>query len=712
MRRPAGAHVPLIVIVDDQATNQLVYSKLVASIDGDVTVRSFDSPTMALDWMRDNTPDLVITDYKMPGMNGAEFVHNVRKLTRAGDVPIIVVTVYEERSFRRRALEAGATDFLHAPIDRYEFVTRSRNLLQLRKQQLLIEQKLEQSERFHAEAVRDSRERLAQVIDTVPAMISATDRHGGVIFANAYHVRCHTSSSHPERRDSSDNSEIEKRNKALDRTVFEANAPLPSYEEEITDTAGTKRSLLTTKSPLRDASNAVVAVLTTSIDITDRKKLENQLKGLAHYDAVTNLPNRTLLHSRLLCSLARNRRGDCSTALHLIDLDGFKTVNDVLGHSAGDIYLSVVAERLRRIVGEHDTVARLGGDEFAILQERVTGLQDAATFAASIRHTISEPHLIEGESMQCTASIGIALHPSDGVDPDQLLKNADLAMYRAKADGGNCYWFFASDMSTRARAEAALDNALREAIEQKQFRLVYQPQVNTRSGRVIGAEALLRWQHPKQGIIGPNEFLSRAEETGLIVPINEWVLREACREAKSWQRPGLPPVRISVNLSPTQFRKQSVPLLVTKILGEVGLQPGLLELELTENMIMPDREAVARDLQHLRHLGVKISIDDFGTGYSCINYVKQLPVDRLKIDQCFVRELPHNSSDAAIVRAIICLGRSLSLDVVPEGIETREQMNLLHEEGCYEMQGYYFGKPMPPQELITLLKAPHARMTA
>ena len=704
--------MPLIVIVDDQATNQLVFSKLAASIERDVIVRVFDAPEMALDWMRENTPDLVITDYKMPGMTGAEFVRSMRKLTRIADIPVIIITVYEERSYRRRALEAGATDFLQAPIDRYEFVTRARNLLRLRKQQLLIEQKLEQSERSREEAVRESSERLAQVIDTVPAMISARDRQGRLIFANAYHCRGNNVSTSVERHDTGVSSEDAQGNLALDRNVFERNAPLPSYEEEMTDAAGTKRILLTTKSPLRDRSNETVAVLTTSIDITERKKGERQLYYMAHHDPVTDLPNRTLLRSRLLCSIARNRRGDCSSALHLVDLDGFKTVNDVLGHSAGDVYLKIVAERLRALIGEHDTVARLGGDEFAILQERVTGAQDAATLAARIQEAIAEPQIIDGERLQCTASIGVTLHPSDGADPDQLLKNADLAMYRAKADGGNCYWFFASDMTTRARAEAALDNALREAIEQKQFRLFYQPQVNTRSGRIIGAEALLRWQHPERGIVGPNEFLPRAEENGLIVPINEWVLREACHEAKSWQRIGEAPLRISVNLSPIQFRKQSVPLLVTKILGEIGLQPGLLDLELTENMIMQDCEAVAHDLQHLRHLGVKVSIDDFGTGYSCINYVKQFPVDRLKIDQCFVRDLAHNPSDAAIVRAIVCLGRSLSLDVVPEGVETQEQMELLHGEGCYEMQGYYFGKPMPANEFITLIKAPEPAMTA
>src|SRR5712691_1152291 len=666
--------MPLIVILDDQVTNRKIFSRLAASVEEGVAVRAFGEPQAALDWVRDNTPDLVVTDYKMPQMDGAEFIRRFRELPAAAEVPVIVITIYEERSVRLRALEAGATDFLQSPVDHHEFVTRARNLLKLRKQQLLLERKLEHSERSREEALRDSSERLAQVIDTVPAMESATS------------------------------GEQRNRYRALDRKVFETNAALPSYEEEINDRAGAKRVFLTTKSPLRDRSNTVVAVLTTSIDITDRKRAESHLLYMAHHDALTDLPNRTLLRSRLNRGIARARRGDSAFALHVVDLDGFKAVNDVLGHSAGDKFLKLVSQRLRAVVNERDTVARLGGDEFAILQTRVTGTQDAADLAMRINEAVAEPQIRGGERLNCTASIGITMHPRDGSDADQRLKNADLAMCRAKADGGNLYRFYASDMNTRAREAAALDSAMREAIEQGQFTLYYQPQVDTKSGRIVGAEALLRWRRPDRGIVGPGEFLARAEENGLIVPINEWVLREACREAKSWERADGPPLRVSVNLSPIQFRKQNVPLLVTRILGETGLEPWRLDLELTENIVMQDAEAVARDLQQLRDLGVKISIDDFGTGYSSLTYVKRFPVDRLKIDQCFVRNLVTDPNDAVIIRAIVSLGHSLELDVVAEGVESREQMQLLRFEGCYEMQGYYFAKPMPANEFVTLVK--------
>jgi diguanylate cyclase (GGDEF)-like protein len=694
--------VPLIVIIDDQATNRSIFSKLAASIDG-VKVRAFGAPQEALDWMRENTPDLVITDYKMPEMDGAEFICRFRELPCGADVPVIVITIYEERTFRLRALEAGATDFLHSPVDQHEFVTRARNLLRLREQQLLLQQKLKHSERSREEALRDSSERLAQVIDTVPAMISATDRQGRFIFVNA----CHSLIT------DSEGGVGDGRNQALDRKVFETNAALPSYEEEIVDRSGARRVFLTTKSPLRDRSNGVAAVLTTSVDITERKQAESHLYYMAHHDGLTDLPNRTLLRSRLNRSIARARRGDSSFALHLIDLDGFKAINDVLGHSAGDRFLKLVAERLRAVIGERDTVARLGGDEFAILQNRVSCAQDAADMAMQINEVLSEPQVVGGERLQCGASIGITLHPSDGTDPDQLLKNADLAMYRAKAEGGSLYRFYASDMNTRARAAVALDNALREAVEQQQFTLYYEPQIDVRTGSIVGAEALLRWRRPGSGIVAPVEFLARAEENGLIVPINEWVLREACREAKSWQRMGQPPLRISVNLSAIQFRRQSVPLLVTQILAETGLEPWRLDLELTESIVMQDAEAVARDLRQLRGLGVKISIDDFGTGYASLNYVKQFPVDRLKIDQCFIRDLARDPNDAVIVRAIVSLAQSLELEAVAEGVETREQMQLLRFEGCREMQGYFFAKPMPANEFVALLVAePRLAMSA
>jgi diguanylate cyclase (GGDEF)-like protein/PAS domain S-box-containing protein len=705
----------LIVIIDDRITNRNIFGQLAKSIEKDVTVRTFGDPIEALTWLSGNVPDLIITDYKMPQMDAAEFIRRFRALPSSVDIPIVVITVFEERSFRLLALEAGATDFLQSPVDHHEFLTRARNLLNLRKHQLLLasradtlERKLEHSERSREHALRDSKERLAQVIDTLPVMISAAGYDGSILFVNAYEtaffgIQPNDVIGRPGSVLFGE--EAGARSHALDRMVFETGKPLPPYEEEITDRKGLKRIFLSTKSPLKDLANTVTGVLTSSLDITDRKRTEANLLYRANHDALTDLPNRMMLQERMRSLIARGRRGDQLFALHLVDLDAFKTVNDLLGHNAGDRYLRALSDHLSTRIKDADTIARLGGDEFAILQSNVSKSEDAADFAKEIVNIIGEFGCdAGGELVTTSASVGIAMHPSDGIHPEDLLKNADLAMYKAKAEGGNLHCFYAANMQARARQAALLDADLRQALAENQFLLYYQPQVNLASGRITGAEALLRWNRPGIGIVTPGVFLSRAEENGLILPINEWVLREACNEAKSWQKSGLPALRVSVNLSPVQFRRRTLPLLVAKILSETELDPRRLELELTESIVMHDLDAVASDLQQLLNLGVHLAIDDFGTGYSSLGYVKRFPVDRIKIDQSFVRNMVDEPNDAAIVRAIITLAHSINIAVVAEGVETADQLAHLRAEGCDEIQGYYFGKPMPAAEFIELVQ--------
>jgi diguanylate cyclase (GGDEF)-like protein/PAS domain S-box-containing protein len=640
-------------------------------------------------------------------MDGAEFIRRIRRRSQLAEIPVIVITVYEEREFRLQALQAGATDFLHSPVDHQEFITRARNLLKLRHQQLLLENRAAGLERKLARSekeLRNSSERLAQVIDTVPAMISAADKDGRFLFVNAYQTQL--ADIDPAKVVDMDISEVfgeehGARNRALDRKVLRTGKPMPSYEEEVTDRKGVKRVFLTTKSPLRDPSNGVIGVLTSSLDITEHKRAEDHLLHMAQHDDLTGLPNRTLLSDLLRREFVLARRGDRPFALHRIDLDAFKNVNDALSHRIGDQFLKGIAERLKALIKDGDSVARLGGDEFVFLQTNATH-EEAEQLARKIVATASEPLLLSGERVEVTTSVGVAVHPRDGMDEQEILKNADLAMYEAKGDGGNQFRFYAADMNSRAREALALDSRLRDAVAQNQFILYYQPQIDLRTRRVVGAEALVRWDTPDRGLVSPAEFLPRAEKTGLILPINEWVLREACREAASWQRRGLPPLRISVNLSSIQFQKQSVPLLVARVLADTGLDPRRLDLELTESMLLEQTDAVVRDLQQLRELGVGISIDDFGTRYSSLTYVKHFPIDRLKIDQSFVRDLGSNPHDAAIVRAIVSLGHSLELEVIAEGVETAEQVELLQAEGCDEVQGYFFGKPMPASEFVSL----------
>jgi diguanylate cyclase (GGDEF)-like protein/PAS domain S-box-containing protein len=704
----------LIVIIDDRISNRNIFAQLARSIEQGVTVETFGDPTEALAWLATHTPDLVITDYKMPQMDATGFIRAFRQLPNAADIPVIVITIFEERSFRLQALEAGATDFLNSPVDHHEFRTRARNLLSLRKHQLLLanradhlERELQHSERTRELALRDSRERLAQVIDTLPVMISATGYDGRILFVNAYETQffgADPANVVGAQSRSLLGPKAATRSLALDRMVFETGKTLPPYEEEMTDGQGNKRVFISSKAPLRDHTDKVTGVLTTSLDITARKETEAHLRHLAHHDTLTDLPNRTLLSERINAMTARSSRGVGSFAVHLFDLDRFKSVNDLFGHAGGNRFLVALAKHLSTSLSGAEMIARLGADEFAILQSDVQNAEAAEAFAQRILAAINAHVGAEDQRLTTTASIGIAHFPSDGSEAEELLKNADLAMYKAKAKGGNIACFYAADLQMCARQTAILDRELRDAIDQNQFVLYYQPQVDLSTGLIVGAEALLRWQRPGAGLVGPNAFLSRAEENGLILPISEWVLREACTTAKSWQRAGLPTLRVSVNLSPVQFRRRTLPLLVAKILGETGLDPRRLDLEITESIVMHDFDEVQEDLQSLLQLGVHLAIDDFGTGYSSLGYVKRFPVTRLKIDRSFVRDMAEDKNDAAIVRAIITLGHSMNITVVAEGVETADQLARLRAEGCDEVQGYYFGRPMPSDDFVELVR--------
>ncbi len=447
-----------------------------------------------------------------------------------------------------------------------------------------------------------------------------------------------------------------------------------------------------------------VVILLARREIKDRRHAEEVAKFAATHDPLTGLPNRLLLTERGNRALAAAKSEGRSIATLFIDLDRFKNINDALGHEAGDRLLQNVANRLARCVRRSDTVARQGGDEFVVLIEAFRGASDLAHVAEKILTEIAEPMTVYGREFQITASIGVSTCPVDGDDLQALLKNADIAMYRAKQQGKNTYQFYAEQMNRHSIERLELEVALNRALERNELTLHYQPKVQARTGRVTGIECLLRWQHPTLGSVPPDQIIPLAEETGLIVPIGKWALRTACLQARNWVEQGLPLLRMAVNLSARQFMSATLLDDVMGTIAETGMDPRFIELEVTESVMMPDPEQAVRLLRDLKAIGVRLTIDDFGTGYSSLAYLKRLPIDSVKIDASFVRGIPVDASDVAITETILAMSGSLGLKVVAEGVETRDQMNFLERRGCDEMQGYYFSKPLPAEELTAYLR--------
>jgi diguanylate cyclase (GGDEF)-like protein len=439
-------------------------------------------------------------------------------------------------------------------------------------------------------------------------------------------------------------------------------------------------------------------------DITSRKVAEERVRYLAYYDALTELPNRTLLQDRLAKALASARRRKDKVAFLFLDLDRFKDINDSLGHAVGDLLLQEVAVRLKTWAREQDTVSRVGGDEFLIVLTGVREVGDAAVAAERLMDAMTAEFVVQGHSLGVSCSLGISIFPEHGADGETLIKNADAAMYSAKDIGRNNFQFFTADMNAQAVERLALENGLRLALEKKELFLVYQPQMNITNGRITGLEALLRWQHPELGLVPPDRFIRIAENSGLIVPIGEWVLRTACSQARKWQDEGIPAVSLAVNVSAVQFRQEGFCQLIRKVLGETGLAPQHLELELTESLLLANADVTFSVLQELTDLGVTLAIDDFGIGYSSFTYLRQFRVSKLKIDRSFITNVAANPDDAAITAAIISMAKSLHLKVIAEGVEDEAQMSFLRAHQCDEIQGYYFSKPLAVDKVADKLR--------
>ena len=504
------------------------------------------------------------------------------------------------------------------------------------------------------------------------------------------------------------------RYRADDKRIMEQGSTKLNFDEPQSRADGSLLWLRTSKLPLWDREGKVIGVIGTYEDITERKVAEDRVKFLAFYDALTELPNRALLQDRLSKALANARRQKDRVALLFLDLDRFKDTNDSLGHSLGDLLLQNVAERLKRCAREQDTVARLGGDEFLIVLTNVKEIADASVAAERFMQAMTAEFVVQGHSLSINCSVGISMFPEHGTDGEILIKNADAAMYSAKESGRNNFRFFTEDMNAQGVERLTLGNGLRLALDKKELFLVYQPQVDIVSGKIIGLEALLRWQHPTLGLVPPDKFIRIAENCGLIVPIGEWVVRTACRQARKWQDEGLPAVSIAINVSAVQFRQEDFCELIRRVLHETGLAPQYLELELTEGLLLANADVTFSVLQELKAMGLTLAIDDFGTGYSNFNYLRQFRVSKLKIDRVFIRDVALNPDDATITTAIISMAKSLRLKVIAEGVENEAQMSFLRAHQCDEIQGYYFSKPLSVDKVAAKLRgdAPEAHVLA
>jgi diguanylate cyclase (GGDEF)-like protein len=466
--------------------------------------------------------------------------------------------------------------------------------------------------------------------------------------------------------------------------------------EQLVCQLGDGRSIAITVQPMADGGT-----VTTHNDITEQRRTEAKIAHMALHDSLTGLPNRVLLNDRLRHALNRARRGDMVAAL-LLDLDHFKNVNDTLGHPCGDRLLEMAAERLSSVTRDNDTVARMGGDEFAILQMAISQPSDATALALRVIDVIGAPYLIDGHQVVIGTSVGIAIGPTDGTSPEDLLRNADLALYRAKADGRGTFRFFEHGMDLQMQERRTLEADLRRAVQAGEFELHYQPVVNLESGDVRGFEALMRWRHPDKGMVPPATFIALAEEIGCIIPLGEWAIRQACATAAAWPEP----LEVAVNLSPVQFSTPGLVQVVMSALAASGLPARRLELEITESTLLQDSESTLATLYNLRALGVRIAMDDFGTGYSSLSYLQSFPFDKIKIDRSFIKDVADGVGSLNIVRAVAAMAKGLGMTTTAEGVETQAQLDAVRSEGCTEMQGFLFGRPLPADELEALYLAP------
>jgi diguanylate cyclase (GGDEF)-like protein/PAS domain S-box-containing protein len=694
---------PVVLVVDDDMAQRLLMSETL--LENNMAVEEAGDGVEALEIFRRISPDLVLMDVKMPRMDGFTACMEMRKIPKGIDTAIVLVTGLDDIASIQRAFDVGATDFMTKPVNWPLLSHRVRYLLRA-------------VEAFYNLRQSEQRLSVAQKIAGLGNWDWDFDQ-GTVYCSSQMCLLCGLDPGegrvshemflqyvHPDEKE------------AVQDAVSKALKEKKPYclEYRIQQADGSIRIILEQAEVEYDGNGTPLSMHGTVQDISERKQSEEKIRFLAYYDSLTGLPNRLLFSKYVEQAIFAAMRAKSKVALLYIGVDRFKRINDTLGHHVGDTLLKMIgtclADSIRRsdIFGKFVLprepeliVSRLTGDEFSILLTGICEEESISRVARRILEMLKKPFSVGGQEMNISCSIGISISPGDTEDVETLLKNADVAMAYAKQDGGNTFKFFAHDMNIRATERLNLEIDLKKALERDEFVLFYQPQIDLHTGKIAGVEALIRWQHPEHGLVAPFKFIPIAEESGLIVPIGAWVLKEACRQACLWQEAGLAPIRMGVNISSYQFRQGGLVPLVKQALAESGLSPSLLELELTESCIMQDIEATIITLVQLKDLGVTLSVDDFGTGYSSMNYLKRFPLDTLKIDRSFVMDITTDPNDAAIISAIIALAKSLGLKTIAEGVETQEQLQFIRQHLCDEVQGFFISKPLPADEVAYCL---------
>jgi diguanylate cyclase (GGDEF)-like protein/PAS domain S-box-containing protein len=693
------SHKDILLIQDDPADAKAVREALNGSFQVDWVRRCSEGlERLAQEGkqkkQRTDAIGAVLVDLFLPDSQGIETFDRIFQV--APQIPVLVLSAVQDEDIAKLAVQHGAQDYL--------LKTRLDGYLLPKALGSMVERAA------NAEALFEEKERAQVTLNSIGDAVMSTDVWGHVTYLNMVAEGLtgwsrEEAAGHP----------LEDVFRIIDAVTREA-VPNPmtlAIRENKTvgltpnciliRRDGVEAAIEDSVAPIHDRRGQVTGAVIVFHDVSTARALSLRMSYLAQHDSLTDLPNRILFSDRLTEAIAMAHRYRRKLAVLYLDVDRFKHINDSLGHDIGDRLLQSMAARLHACVRGSDTVSRQGGDEFVVLLSEVTHVQDAAVSAEKILLTLRTPHRIDQHDLHLTVSIGIANYPDDGEEAEVLMRNADFAMYHAKENGRNNYQFFQPEMNVRAVERQSLENGLRHAMERQEFVLYYQPKMNLQTGGIIGAEALIRWRHPQRGLVPPAQFIPVADECGFIVPIGRWVLREACRQARDWDDTGLMPTRLAINISAVELRDRDFVAGVRSILTETGLPPHYLELELTETFLLQDSKSTAVVLRGIKDLGVGLALDDFGTGYSSLSYLKRFPIDTLKIDQSFVRNITSDADDASIVSAVISMGKSLHMRVVAEGVETREQLEFLREQSCPEGQGYYFSHPLMAQEFTQLL---------